>query len=194
MNLLQTPPELQLKLETIRVQSLNAHLAFEFEPTDPGQHLQSHMGILRQEIGQSEPPGTPTPAQKESFIFVTKFEFKFYNLPTADIVPAQELEKFPLVATIQAEVAAVYSGKALSTMDPVQRNMWGIRNAVLHQWPYWREICQSTLARMGLPVVVMPLWTPPSKLEVSSRFHVSPAEEAAPAPVAKVKRARKKAT
>lgn len=192
MNLLQTPPELQLKLETIRVQSLNALLAFEFEPTEPGQHLQSHMGILKQEIGQSEPPDAPTPAQKESFIFVTKFEFKFYNLPTAEIVPVQELGKFPLVATIQAEVAAVYSGKELSTMNPAQRNMWGIRNAVLHQWPYWREICQSTLARMGLPVVVMPLWSPPSKLEVNTRFHVSPAEAAAAAPVAKVKRSRKK--
>jgi hypothetical protein len=189
----QTALNLNLKLENIRIQSINANLAFEFEPNIPGQHLQSRVGIVGQQIGRSR-TSPPIDPDTESFIFVSKFEFKFFNLPTADAVPPDELDQYPVVATIQAEIAAVYMGQALNGLDPTALNVWGIRNAVLHQWPYWRELCHSTLTRLGLPVVLMPLWNPPSHIELKEKYPLAEvALNVEPKPE-KSKRARKKSS
>lgn len=187
--------ELNLKLENIRIQSVNANVAFEFEPSVPGQHLQSRVGIAGQQIGRSQ-TSPPIDQDAESFIFITKFEFKFFHLPTADTVLPNELDQYPLVATIQAEIAATYGGQSLHGMDPTALNVWGIRNAVLHQWPYWRELCHSTLTRLGLPVVLMPLWNPPTQIELTGKLApsmASPTRISADV-IAKPKRSRTKKT
>jgi preprotein translocase subunit SecB len=31
-------------------------------------------------------------------------------------------------------------------------------NGVFHVWPYWREMVQNTLARMGLPPLILPVF------------------------------------
>lgn len=189
----QSALSLKLKLANIRIQSINANLAFEFEPNMPGQHLQSRVGIAGQQIGRSE-TSSPIDPDAVSFIFVTKFEFKFFNLPTADAVLPGELDQYPLVATIQAEIAAVYMGQSLNGLDSTALNVWGIRNAVLHQWPYWRELCHSTLTRLGLPVVLMPIWNPPSRNELNEMQPLADVALNVEPKLEKPKRARKKST
>lgn len=154
-------PELNLSLLAIRVQSLTANLAFDFEPTVAGQPLQCKFGVGNQKIGRSAPAESKE-GTVESFVFMTTFEFKYFSTPSIEAVPINDLEKYKLVANIQAEILSIYTGQALSQMNPDSLNIWGSRNAVLHQWPYWRELCHTSQMRMGLPVTLVPLWHPPT--------------------------------
>lgn len=40
---------------------------------------------------------------------------------------------------------------------------FGNVNAVFNAWPYWREFIQSSISRMGLPPVVLPVFRLPKK-------------------------------
>lgn len=183
--------ELNLSLLAIRVQSLTANLAFDFEPTVAGQPLQCKFGVGNQKIGRSVPVDLKE-AHVESFVFMTTFEFKYFHTPSIEAVPIDDLEKHKLVANIQAEILSIYTGQALSQMNPDSLNIWGSRNAVLHQWPYWRELCHTSLMRMGLPVTQVPLWHPPSHAEVAAQLGTAGKAVSAPGSPAPKRRSRKK--
>lgn len=42
-------------------------------------------------------------------------------------------------------------------LNETQRSLFGQHNVPLNVWPYWRELIQSALRRLGLPDVVLPL-------------------------------------
>jgi hypothetical protein len=178
--------ELALRLETIRLQSLNAHLSPTFDPGVPGVHVQGQFALTGQNIGLSNVT-SPDGVAANRVIFITKFEFKYFTIPTATPLLIQDLVKQNLVATIEAEIASTYI--TMTSPDMERLNTWGIRNAVLHQWPYWREVCHTTSQRLGLPAVLMPLWMPPTVEEIDSSDATIAAEQPAKA---KSKRAPKK--
>ena len=37
-------------------------------------------------------------------------------------------------------------------------NEFGQVNAVFNAWPYWRELVQSSLARMSMPILTVPVY------------------------------------
>jgi hypothetical protein len=49
------------------------------------------------------------------------------------------------------------SGSSLADVAPDKLKAFIGVNAVHNAWPYWRELVQSTMTRMGLPPVTVPL-------------------------------------
>lgn len=43
-------------------------------------------------------------------------------------------------------------------LTPQQLRAFGKVNALYNAWPYWREIVQTTVARMGLPRLIVPVF------------------------------------
>ncbi|MCY4626045.1 MAG: hypothetical protein OXE58_00580 [Acidobacteria bacterium] len=69
---------------------------------------------------------------EESLVAEVRGTFELsYQLPEGEVFSAEELEAFAGV------------------------------NAVFNAWPYWRELVQTTLARMSLPVLTVPVFRVP---------------------------------
>jgi hypothetical protein len=66
-----------------------------------------------------------------------------------------------------------YALKSPATFTQEEIDAFGELNGVYNAWPYWRECVQSTLARMGLPTIVVPVFRP--TVESVPRSVVSPA-------------------
>ena len=43
-------------------------------------------------------------------------------------------------------------------LSPQQRHAFAQVNVIYNAWPYWRELVQSTLARMGIPPLIVPVF------------------------------------
>jgi hypothetical protein len=66
---------------------------------------------------------------------------------------------------IDATFEVVYSFPPETTPVPAADEMQAFAetNALMNCWPYWRELVQTMVAKMGLPPLVVPLlrWVPP---------------------------------
>lgn len=67
----------------------------------------------------------------------------------------EESKKDPPVS-IRAVFAITYKVDGLSAFDDKYLQAFADVNGMFNAWPYWRELLQSDLARMGLPSVVAP--------------------------------------
>ena len=93
---------------------------------------------------------------------------------TAEISERQENGTFFVVATIKAQLVSEQAKEeplvSIKTsfelqyrlprgfrVDPQTLTTFAETNGIYNAWPYWREFVQSTLARMGLPPVALPL-------------------------------------
>lgn len=89
--------------------------------------------------------------------FISRFQF-VYVLPKEDGSQHAEDEiDTHRLASITAEITAVYNLSGDTLPDAETLHHWASNNVVLHTWPYWREYCHNTLLRMGLPVTMIPL-------------------------------------
>ena len=63
---------------------------------------------------------------------------------------------------LQAEVQGVFELSYRVPNDEVfssdELNKFGQVNAVFNAWPYWRELVQSSLARMSMPILTVPVY------------------------------------
>ncbi len=66
-------------------------------------------------------------------------------------------EKAPL--HIDVTFSLTYSLTSLDEIDEEKVDAFGKMNAVYNAWPYVREFVQSTLVRMGLPALTLPVLT-----------------------------------
>jgi len=68
---------------------------------------------------------------------------------------------------LHAEIAAVFElSYVLPTEDSFSADEiegFGQVIAVFNAWPYWREIVQSSLSRMGMPALTIPLYRLPQR-------------------------------
>lgn len=68
---------------------------------------------------------------------------------------------------LRAEISAVFEiSYDLPTEDTFSADEiegFGQVNAVFNAWPYWREIVQSSLSRMGMPGLTIPLYRLPQR-------------------------------
>jgi preprotein translocase subunit SecB len=60
---------------------------------------------------------------------------------------------------IQSAFSISYSLRSTEGIEEVNVNAFGKMNAVHNVWPFWREYVQSSLSRMGLPTVTLPVLT-----------------------------------
>ena len=131
-----------------------------FEPTLPGQQLDGKYKVSGDKIICRELTLDPDDSLIGSCVFITNFEFRYFKTINNDkSVSDQEDPK--LVAEVSAQFAADYLVKGPDTPPEKEFQVWARTAVILHCWPYWREYCQSSLARMHLPVAIMPLMLMP---------------------------------
>ena len=72
-----------------------------------------------------------------------------------------EDETPPIVWVVEAKMFAQYredSADALSELSQESIEGFGQANALYHVWPYWREFVHSSLDRMRMPVIAVPMF------------------------------------
>jgi hypothetical protein len=60
---------------------------------------------------------------------------------------------------ITADFSLDYTVKSLDGISDDVLNAFGKVNGIHNVWPYWREYVQSTVGRLGLPPLVLPILT-----------------------------------
>jgi hypothetical protein len=153
------PIQLPFQLRSVYLSGGQIILAPDFDPTLPGQPL---VGKFRIVDGNAAVKKTLLPGQSpdvmDTCVFKTKFEFRYIRALDNGDAPPESEEEARLASSISAEISVDY---LLTSSDvPSKEALEGIAksNVLVHIWPYWREYCHSTLARMNLPVTLMPLF------------------------------------
>jgi hypothetical protein len=149
------------QLRAVYLSGSQLFLADDFDPTMPGQPLIGKFRIvdgkasIRRTLIQSE-----TPEDVHTCIFKTKFEFRYIRALDNGEAPPESEEDMRLVSTISADISVDYL--ITTSKLPSEQDLERIAksNALAHIWPYWREYCHATQARMNLPLTLMPLFTP----------------------------------
>lgn len=135
-----------LTLRTIYFRDCQASLSADFEPLLAGQPL---AGQLRKEAAIcvrtefADADGSMQPG----LAFLTRFDFQYVH----------ESEPERVVASVSAIIATCYYLKSDTKLDEAGELAWGESSALFHAWPYWREYAHSALARLNLPVTLMPM-------------------------------------
>lgn len=142
-------------LRTIYLKESHTRLGDGFDPTASNELI----GEFRVLGGEAEcrtlDAVTPDGVKQtlRTCVFTTRFEFRYLVAGKTDPA-AQE----PVVAAeITACITTDYLCNTPDFPPEAELHKWGQGNVLLHAWPYWREFCHSTLARMHLPVTLIPL-------------------------------------
>lgn len=152
----EAPERVVFTIRAVYIRKSSIVLADDFDPLVSGQELTAiFKSRPDRHITSSVQEDEKSPETIQSVSYLTQFDFAFY-------LPENQNEKLPLdeamrktVASISAVISVDYliSG-AQPTPEELQRCA---HSAMLHAWPYWREYCHSSLTRMQLPVVLVPL-------------------------------------
>lgn len=65
-------------------------------------------------------------------------------------------EKPPVM--VSATFGLLYAIEDVGSVSEEELNAFGEVNGIFNAWPYWRELLQSTLSRMGLPSITLPIY------------------------------------
>ena len=142
-------------LKAIYLRQSKASMSDSFDPTIPGQKVTGTYRVAGGKVDVIELVPDVQPATKIQYCrFITNFEFH-YLLEDGKKPHPEDGDKS--VADISVEIAIDYLVTSPGMPDHDLLQKWAQTNVLLHAYPYWREFCQSTLARMSLPVVVLPL-------------------------------------
>lgn len=91
-------------------------------------------------------------APQASYIKLTKGTYKInqkFQLKTKQ----KKSRKYTIC--IKSEFVLIYSSEQELTDEIFE--IFAVRNVMLNVWPFFREFVQSTVARMGLPLLTLPL-------------------------------------
>jgi hypothetical protein len=79
-----------------------------------------------------------------------------FSLLGAPVVEGEAKERNE-VASIKAEYVLMYALTDKIKLSKEELKIFCDINSVYNAWPYWREFVQSSVDRMGLPTITMPL-------------------------------------
>jgi len=89
--------------------------------------------------------------KEEGMIFVfAKFNFQGYNQGKKKTEDA--------CVRIDCEYVLAYSVEDFEGITEAGCNEFARINGIFNAWPYWRELVQNTIARMGLPQLTLPVF------------------------------------
>lgn len=72
----------------------------------------------------------------------------------------------PVIATVSARMYSQYVevlSKELAAIGADVLKEFGTANGLYHVWPYWREYVQSTMVRLKLPAITIPMFRLPKE-------------------------------
>lgn len=144
-----------------------------FDPLVPGQRLSAifRTGQSRVSCRETVLQEGNTQATVRSCAFTTRFDFAYTKATEDNATPSDEDIEKAIAAQITADITVDYLINTASFPDQEDLAQWAGSNVLLHAWPYWRELCHSTMLRMNLPVTMIPLVqfsAPPGAAEQSA--------------------------
>ena len=147
----------QFSLRAIYLREGLQWISDSFDPSLPGQGLSGQFRISGHQMEVQEAiENVPNAIPIKTFRVTSSFEFRYLNIPEDEQIDVEDESKH-LVAKISARITVDYLIETPDTPPKEKLEKWASSNALLHTWPYWREFCHSTLLRMSLPVIVMPM-------------------------------------
>lgn len=152
-------PHLPLELYGIYVKSADLQLLNGFDPLVPNQEV---IGRFKQPLVRAEKKMKPIGNDGSDCIacdYTMRFEFLYFKPDENGREPSEaEAEKY-MVAKLSVDFVSSYVVVGDSNIEVTDDFIYGFGNTqlALHVWPYWREFCQSSMYRMALPPLLMPL-------------------------------------
>jgi hypothetical protein len=84
---------------------------------------------------------------------------KLIVLPTFELSAEREIDsEDPPFLSIRASFALEYTVESINDFGDENIRAFAETNGIFNAWPYWREYVQSTSARMGFPVMTIPVF------------------------------------
>ncbi len=84
-------------------------------------------------------------------------DFRIETIFTMEVLSADD-DNEELQAEIRSKFELSYRISGDGTFSSQELEAFGEVNAVFNAWPYWRELVQSSLARMLLPPLTLPVF------------------------------------
>lgn len=151
------PDTVAYTLRGIYLRQGRAVLRDGFDPTIPGQPLHAihRSGSGKAFITTAQDKDTGQPVQ----FFTLQHDFEFIYLVRE--TPIDSTESPPTLddadAAVTMTVCVSYQTIGETGITEQEIRELGEKSSLFLAWPYWREYCQSSLMRMGLPVFNVPL-------------------------------------
>lgn len=148
---------LAFSLRSVYLREGKQWMSDDFDPMLPGQQLHGQFKASGHRVEVREAiENIPDAKPIRTCLITTKFQFRYLNTQTDKSPKDMDDDKY-LVAEISTQIAVDYLIETSEAPAKEKLEHWASSNAVLHCWPYWREFCHSTLLRMNLPVIMMPM-------------------------------------
>lgn len=151
----------EFTINTIIFRNSKTAFSDDFDPTIPGIELVGSFRIASQGyLIKTAQTLDESGGSKDLHIiqYNTTYAFR-YQTPEQNQSGNGGIDSKFLVE-ITAEIISEYLLNEFIEPPNEYLNIWGGRNVLLHTWPYWREFVQSSLQKMGLPGMTMPILPP----------------------------------
>lgn len=150
-----------LAIQRVYLHSTDTHICNGFDPLIPNQELigQYNIGTKSCYVKQLQEEGGVT---HKFLVYQTEARMRYLKGPIPDELKKDLENDEQLDKLMAVEIVAKFVSEYLIKCDeelPQDAILEFGRINVPHQiWPYWREYCQSTCARMALPVSTLPMY------------------------------------
>lgn len=148
-----------LSIAMIYVRTTNAYLHNEFDPLVPNQELIAQFNIAAQSYRIKEFQDETTGNNRKVLVYQTEARMRYLKTPIPEPLESDEQLDNLTVAEIVTLFTSEYTINCTEELTQDSITEFGRINVPHQVWPYWREYCQSTCARMSLPVSIMPMYT-----------------------------------
>lgn len=157
-----------LSIHMIYLHSTDAHLQNDFDPLYPNQQLEGQFSISTKSYYFKELQYGNSIKHK-ILVYRTEARMRYLKGPVSDELKNDMENEEQLDKLVASEIVAEFISEYIIKCDeelPQDAVLEFGRINVPHQvWPYWREYCQSTCARMSLPVSMLPMFVINEKTE-----------------------------
>lgn len=151
------PEPCPFSLRAVYLREGKQWMSDNFDPLIPGQQLSGQFMASGHRIEiQEMVENIPDATMIKSCRVTSNFAFRYLNTQK-DMKLQEDEDSIHLVAEISARITVDYLIGISETPPQKELEHWASSSALLHCWPYWREFCHSTLLRMNLPIVMMPI-------------------------------------
>ncbi|MGZ8190056.1 MAG: hypothetical protein ACXWTS_02375 [Methylococcaceae bacterium] len=150
-----------LSIQMVYLHSTEAKIYNGFDPLIPNQELIGQYNIATQSCSVKELQ-EETGIKHKFLVYQTEARMRYLKGPISDDLKESLENEEQLDKLIASEIVAIFVSEYAIKCDeelPQDSILEFGRINVPHQvWPYWREYCHSTCARMSLPVSILPMF------------------------------------
>lgn len=157
---------LQIAIDNLSIQMVYLHssevkICNEFDPLIPNQELIGQYNIGTKSCCVKEIQ-EDSGLKHKTLIYQTEARMRYLKGPISEdskeFLKNEELLDGQIAAEIVATFVSEYTIKCEEHLPQDAVLEFGRLNVPHQIWPYWREYCHSTCARMSLPVSILPMF------------------------------------